>query len=64
MELNCKHNRNHNSKELIEQAQLIVKIASHYTQLNLYKSRASRKYSNLSTEFEALMGKYSNLVSF
>jgi len=58
MELNCKHKRNPSIIKLIDHDQLHVKIAY------LYKSRASWKYNNLSAEFEALMGKISNLVSF
>jgi len=64
MELNCKHNRNPSITKLIDHAQLHVQIAWPGMQLNLYKSRASRKYNNLSAEFEALVGKNSNLVSF
>jgi len=64
MELNFKHNRNHNITKLIEHAHLHEKIALHCTKLTLYTSRASKKYNNMSAEFEALMGKNSNLVSF
>jgi len=64
MELNCKHNSKPCITKLIDHAQLQLQIVEHYTYLNLYKSRASWKYSNLSAEFEDLMGKYSNLVSF
>jgi len=52
MELNRKHNRKPSITQLIDHAQLHV-----YTKANLYKSRTSRKYNNLSAEFEALTGK-------
>jgi len=53
MELNRKHNRNPSITQLIDHAQLHVN-----TKANLYKSRTSRKYNNLSAKFEALTGKF------
>jgi len=57
MELECKHHGNASITKLIYNAQLHLKIAWHYTLLNLYKSRVSRKHNNLSEEFEFLTEK-------
>ena len=63
IELKCKHHGNPTIAKMIDCTQLHTAVTHHYTQ-NSYRSLVSRKNSNLSAEFEVVMGNQFNLDFF